>query len=96
MNREKILTSEQIRKILDVSANKNNNLLIFFFTFGLYILISTLGTTDVALLLPKQGFKMPIIDFELDLLSFFAIGPSLLLLFHFNLLFWKIRRIPIG
>ena len=78
---------KQIREILDSSAKKNNNLLIFFFTFGLYILISTLGTTDIALLLPRQGFKMPLIDFELDLLNFFILGPSLLLLLHFNLLF---------
>ncbi|MCK5538605.1 MAG: pentapeptide repeat-containing protein, partial [Bacteroidales bacterium] len=87
MNGKKILTSEQIRDILNVSANKNNNLLIFFLTFGLYILISTLGTTDIALLLPQHGFKMPVIDFELDLLSFFVLGPLLLILLHFNILF---------
>ncbi len=84
---KKIQDHEEIKKILDISANKNNNLLIFFFTFGLYILISTLNTTDVALLLPKDAFKMPAIDFELELLNFFILGPLLLLLFHFNLLF---------
>ena len=84
---EKIQDTKQIRGILDISAKKNNNLLIFFFTFGLYILISTLGTTDIALLLPRQGFKMPLIDFELDLLNFFILGPLLLLLLHSNLLF---------
>jgi len=84
---KKIQDLGEIREILDASAKKNNNLLIFFLTFGLYILISTLGTTDAALLLPKQGFKMPLIDFELDLLNFFRLAPSLLLLLHFNLLF---------
>ncbi len=87
MRGKTIQDPEQIREILDVSAKRNNNLLIFFFSFGLYILISTLGTTDVALLLPKEGFKMPMIEFELDLLNFFILGPFLLLLLHFNLLF---------
>ncbi len=84
---KKIQDLGEIREILDASAKKNNNLLIFFLTFGLYISISTLGTTDAALLLPKQGFKMPLIDFELDLLNFFRLAPLLLLLLHINLLF---------
>ena len=83
MNGKKIQDPEQIRKILNVSANKNNNLLIFFLTFALYILISTLGTTDLTLLLPKHGFKMPLIDFELNLLNFFILGPLLLLLLQY-------------
>ena len=78
---------EEIRKTINISSSKNNNLLIFFTIFMLYILISVLGTSDLMLLLPKNTFKMPIINFELDLISFYILAPVMLLLLHFNNLF---------
>ena len=80
-------TDENIRDLLNNSANKTNNNLIFFFSFGLYVFISVINTTDIALLLPRHSFKMPFIDFELGLLHFYVLAPLLLLLLHFNLLF---------
>ncbi|PHS39855.1 MAG: hypothetical protein COB07_05505 [Sulfurovum sp.] len=81
------LSNEAIRDLLNNSANKTNNNLIFFFSFGLYVFISVINTSDIALLLPKHSFKMPFIDFELGLLHFYVLAPLLLLLLHFNLLF---------
>ena len=78
---------EEIRKTINVSSSKNNNLLIFFTVFMLYILISVLGTSDLMLLLPENTFKMPIINFELDLIAFYILAPIMLLLLHFNNLF---------
>ncbi len=81
------LNNEAIRDLLNLSATKNNNMLIFFFSFGLYVFISVINTSDIALLLPRHSFKMPFIDFELGLLHFYVLAPLLLLLLHFNLLF---------
>jgi len=83
----KPINLEEIRKTINVSSSKNNNLLIFFTIFMLYILISVLGTSDLMLLLPQKSFKMPIINFELDLIAFYILAPVMLLLLHFNNLF---------
>lgn len=80
-------SNKDIRELLNLSANRNNTMLIFFFSFGLYVFISTINTSDIALLLPRHSFKMPFIDFELSLLHFYILAPLLLLLLHFNLLF---------
>ena len=78
---------EEIRKTINVSSSKNNNLLIFFTVFMLYILISVLGTSDLMLLLPENTFKMPMINFDLNLIAFYILAPFMLLLLHFNNLF---------
>ena len=78
---------KEIRKTINVSSSKNNNLLIFFTIFMLYILISVLGTSDLMLLLPENTFKMPMINFELNLIAFYILAPIMLLLLHFNNLF---------
>ena len=83
----KPINLEEIRKTINVSSSKNNNLLIFFTIFMLYILISVLGTSDLMLLLPEKTFKMPIINFELNLIAFYILAPIMLLLLHFNNLF---------
>ncbi len=83
----KPINLEEIRKTINVSSSKNNNLLIFFTIFMLYILISVLGTSDLMLLLPEKTFKMPIINFELNLIAFYILAPVMLLLLHFNNLF---------
>ena len=75
---------KEIRKTINVSSSKNNNLLIFFTIFMLYILISVLGTSDLMLLLPENTFKMPMINFELNLIAFYILAPIMLLLLHFN------------
>ena len=84
---EKIQDPEQIIKILNVSANKNNTWFIFFLTFTFSILMATNSTTDLALLLPERGVKMPLINVNLDTLDFFLLAPVLLLLLHLNILF---------
>jgi len=78
---------EKYKKEIDASSSTNRNLFISFYVFGLYVLISTIGTTDLMLLLPKNSFKMPLIDFELDLIKFYVLAPVLLLVLHFNVLF---------
>ncbi len=87
MNGEKIQDPKEIIRILNVSANKNYTWFIFFLTFTFSILISTLNTTDLTLLLPEHGVKMPLINVELDLLDFFILSPVVLLLLHLNILF---------
>jgi len=87
MPMNKKIDVEEIRKTINVSSSKNNNLLIFFTIFMLYILISVLGTSDLMLLLPEKTFKMPIIDFDLNLIAFYILAPIMLLLLHFNNLF---------
>jgi len=84
---EKIQDPEQIIKILNVSANKNNTWFIFFLTFTFSILMATNSTTDLALLLPEHGVKMPLINVKLDTLDFFLLAPILLLFLHFYILF---------
>lgn len=78
---------EDIRKTINVSSSKNNNFLIFFTIFMLYILISVLGTTDLMLLLPEHMFKMPLINFDLNLIAFYILAPIMLVMLHFNILF---------
>ena len=53
----------------------------------LYILISVLGTTDLMLLLPEHMFKMPLINFDLNLIAFYILAPIMLFMLHFNILF---------
>lgn len=93
METKNSLTNDNIRDLLNNSANKTNTNLIFFFSFGLYVYISVLNTSDIALLLPRHSFKMPFIDFELGLLHFYTLAPLLLLLLHFNLLFNHFKNI---
>ena len=78
---------KEIRKTINISSSKNNNFLIFFTIFILYILISVLGTSDLMLLLPEHTFKMPLINFDLNLISFYILAPIMLFLLHFNILF---------
>ena len=78
---------DDIRKTINVSSSKNNNSLIFFTIFMLYILISVFGTTDLMLLLPEHMFKMPVINFDLNLIAFYIIAPIMLFMLHFNILF---------
>ena len=83
----KPINLKEIRKTINISSSKNNNFLIFFTIFILYILISVLGTSDLMLLLPEHMFKMPLINFDLDLISFYILAPIMLFLLHFNILF---------
>ena len=53
----------------------------------LYILISVFGTTDLMLLLPEHMFKMPVINFDLNLIAFYLLAPVMLFMLHFNILF---------
>jgi uncharacterized protein YjbI with pentapeptide repeats len=78
---------DHIRKSINILASKNNTSLIFFSIFLLYILISVLNTSDLMLLLPEHTFKMPLIDFDLNLIDFYILAPCLLLMLHFNILF---------
>ncbi len=80
------MSPRQISERIDASSTKNNNLLIFFYIFGLYIFISALSTTDLMLLLPTHTFKMPFISFDLDLIYFYVLAPILLFVLHFNIL----------
>ncbi len=87
MSKELETVSEQSMKSLELSSDKNNKLLIIFYLTTLYIFISVLNTTDLMLLLPVDTFKMPLIDFELDLIYFYILAPLILILLHFNILF---------
>ena len=78
---------DHIRKAINAASSKNNTSLIFFSIFLLYILISVLNTTDLMLLLPEHTFKMPLINFDLNLIAFYILAPTLLLMLHFNILF---------
>jgi len=78
---------DHIRQSINTLASKNNTSLIFFSIFLLYILISVLNTSDLMLLLPEHTFKMPLIDFDLNLIAFYILAPCLLLMLHFNILF---------
>ena len=76
-----------IKEIYENSAGRNRNLFHFFLGFLVYVLVVTLGTTDLDLLLPESTITMPLINVDLSLLFFYIIAPTMLFFFHFFVLF---------
>ena len=74
------------RKAVDSSSNLNRTLLLSFFSFLFYILITVAGTTDLMILL-NNPVELPIIKISIPIYGFFFITPILLIATHLNILF---------
>lgn len=74
------------KELLDKSSSINRNLGLIFISFLVYVLVTVGSVTDLMLLLPDEKVKMPIIDVELPINSFFLVTPILILGLHLNLL----------
>lgn len=68
------------------SMRHARNQLLFFTLFCSYSLLSILGTTDKMMFM-ELPVKMPLLNIELPLLSFFSVMPLFLIALQFNLLY---------
>lgn len=74
------------RKSVESSSNFNRTLLLSFFSFLFYILITVAGTTDLMVLL-NNPVELPIVKISIPIYGFFFITPILLIATHLNILF---------
>ena len=79
---------EEAQALLEV-ANKSSERLavlhVAFMAVCAYLLVITLGTTDLDLLIGK-GVRLPVVDIEMPIVGFYAFAPYILVLVHFNLM----------
>lgn len=77
---------EQLADLVKESTEKNRQFFALYIGLLTYVLLMVAGTTDLMLLVPTQGIKLPLIDVTLPLIPFYIIAPLFLLAIHFNLL----------
>jgi hypothetical protein len=76
---------DEVRKALDDAAGMSRNLWLAFLSFGTYLAIAVGSVTHRNLLL-EDPIKLPLLNVELPLVSFFWVAPLLFLIFHAYLL----------
>ncbi len=74
-----------VRKALDGASTTANNLWLAFLSFGTWLAITIASVTHRDILLEKP-LKLPILNVELPLVSFFWVAPLVYLIFHAYLL----------
>ncbi len=82
---DKAKTIENLLKAANDASGQARNGWIAFLSLLAYLFVTLASVTHKALLL-NSAVKLPIIDVQLPLFSFFMFGPFLLVLFHFGLL----------
>lgn len=76
---------EALERSVNDSAVRVSTIWISYLVFGLYLAIAAGGVTHRQLLL-EEPTKLPVVDIELHLWSFFLLAPILFVLFHFYVL----------
>lgn len=79
---DRVALFEQVKE----STARNRNFFFIWIAFALYVIVTTVATTDLQLLLPKSMVTLPTIGVQLPLLGYFFVTPWLVLALHFNLL----------
>lgn len=79
---------EQATKLLEAlntSSAQNRNLQLGFITFLFYIAITALQTNH-AMLLKNSDVKLPVLNIDIPLFSFYLIAPMLVVILHLDFL----------
>lgn len=77
---------DQLATLVKDSTDKNRQFFTLYIGLWLYVLSMVVTTTDVMLLEPSQGIKLPFVDVSLPLFGFYWVAPLFLIAIHFNLL----------
>ena len=85
MRKRKELTANHYRSLM-TSLQFVKNRMIFFILFCVYALLNVLATTDKNIYM-LDSVKMPLLNIELPLISFYIVIPLFLLALQFNLLY---------
>ena len=76
---------DEVRKALDDAAGMSRNLWLAFLSFGTFLVV-TVGAVNHRELLRESPIKLPLLNVELPLFTFFWVAPLLVLIFHAYLL----------
>src|SRR3954447_23044887 len=71
-----------LEKALNDAAGKASVLWTTFVTFELYLAIAFGAVTHRQLFL-EEAIKLPLLNVDLPLVAFFAVAPTVLVIFHF-------------
>lgn len=80
------LSQAQLFEHVKDSTERNRQFFFIWITFALYVIVTTVATTDLQLLLPNSTVTLPALGIQLPLIGFFLVTPWLVLILHFNLL----------
>jgi hypothetical protein len=80
------LTQAELYAQVKDSTERNRQFFFIWIAFALYVIVTTIATTDLQLLLPNSTVTLPALGIQLPLIGFFLVTPWLLLILHFNLL----------
>jgi hypothetical protein len=83
--KKKPLTDNHYQSLL-IGLQHVRNRIIFFTLFCVYALLSVLATTDKDIYM-LSAIKMPLLNIELPLISFYIVIPLFLVILQFNLLY---------
>jgi Pentapeptide repeats (8 copies) len=80
------LTQAELYAQVKDSTERNRQFFFIWIAFALYVIVTTVATSDLQLLLPNSTVTLPALGIQLPLIGFFLVTPWLVLILHFNLL----------
>lgn len=81
-----VLSQADLYSQVKDSTERNRQFFFIWIAFALYVIVTTVATTDLQLLLPYSTVTLPALGIQLPLIGFFLVTPWLVLILHFNLL----------
>lgn len=81
-----VLSQAELYAQVKDSTERNRQFFFIWIAFALYVIVTTVATTDLQLLLPNSTVILPALGIQLPLIGFFLVTPWLVLILHFNLL----------
>lgn len=81
-----VLSQTELYAQVKDSTERNRQFFFIWIAFALYVIVTTVATTDLQLLLPNSTVTLPALGIQLPLIGFFLVTPWLVLILHFNLL----------
>ncbi len=79
---DKEIPREDLKKMLDLSSGKNQNIFFTFLIFEIYMMLIVAGTTDMQLLMPESKISLPLINFGIPLFGFYVVAPLFMIAIH--------------
>src|SRR5829696_2539376 len=83
-----MVTSESLEKLFsaaETASTQARNVWVTFLLFGTYLAIAVGGTTHRGLLLANP-VRLPLLDVDLDLFTFYWVAPLFFVIFHLYVL----------
>lgn len=77
---------EQLSAVVKNYSEQNRNFFIAYLSLLIYVQAIIFSTTDLKLLIPGEGLKLPFFDLNVPLVGFYAVIPIFVIALHFNFL----------